>query len=91
MILPFSCQDRQTAQDIISRISSKMTIEVKELGTIDRFNGIDVDQTRDCIKLSNATYIKNILLNHPWILQDEHPPATFLVPMKSNSVFARKN
>jgi deoxyuridine 5'-triphosphate nucleotidohydrolase len=85
-----SCQDRQTAQDVISQINGKMTIEVKELGTIDRFNGIDVDQTRDYIKLYNATYIKKIMRNHPWLLDDEFPPATFPLPMKSDSLFARK-
>jgi deoxyuridine 5'-triphosphate nucleotidohydrolase len=85
-----SCQDRSTAQDVISQINSKMTIEVKELGTIERFNGIDVDQTRDYIKLSNGTYIRKILRNHQWILDDEYPPSLFPLPMKSDTVYARR-
>ena len=84
-----SCEDDEVAQACIQAINSKMTIEVKELGLISRFNGIDVDQTRDYIKLSNATYINKILGNHPWILLDEHPPATFPIPMRSDTAFTR--
>jgi len=66
-----------------------MTIEVKELGLISHFNGIDVDQTRDYIKLSNAMYIDKILRNHPWILEDPHPPATFPIPIRSDTTYTR--
>jgi len=81
-----SCEDDAVSKDCIQAINSKMTIEVKELGIISRFNGIDVDQTRDYIKLSNATYIDKILRNHPWILE-EHPPATFPIPMRSDTAY----
>ena len=83
-----SCEDDAVSKDCIQAINSKMTIEVKELGIISRFNGIDVDQTRDYIKLSNATYIDKILRNHPWILE-EHPPATFPIPMRSDTAYTR--
>ena len=82
-----SCEDDEVSKDCIQAINSKMSIEVKELGLIDRFNGIDVDQTRDYIKLYNATYITKILRNHPWILEDEFPPAIFPIPMRSDSTF----
>ena len=42
-----------------------MTIRVKPLGVIERFNGVDVQQTDLYIKLSNATYINKII-------QDKH-------------------
>ena len=41
-------------------MNEHMTIKVKPLGIIDRFNGVDVEQSSDYIKLSNATYIKKI-------------------------------
>jgi hypothetical protein len=56
-----ACQDKETAHDIISKINDKMTIQVKELGMIDRFNGVDILQTKDYIKLYNRTYIEKIL------------------------------
>ena len=45
------------ANEIIDIIDSHMTIKVKPLGIIDRFNGVDVKQTQQYIKLSNGTYI----------------------------------
>ena len=63
-----------------------MTIDVKELGIISRFNGVDVQQTRSYIKLSNAVYIDKILKNHPWLL-DEKPPGEFPIPMRTDSAY----
>ena len=53
-----ACQDKETAQNIIQEINSKMTISVKELGEVSRFNGIDVLQTSDFVKIYNKTYIE---------------------------------
>ena len=62
-----SCQDRETAKQVIAAINSKMTINVKELGLISCFNGMDVQQTCHYIKLSNAVYLDKIMKNHPWL------------------------
>lgn len=65
-----------------------MTIDVKELGLISRFNGIDVHQTRHYIKIYNQTYIEKILKNHPWLHQ-EKPAAHFLLPMRADNDYIR--
>ena len=83
-----SCKNRDTAKSVITTINDKMTIDVKELGLISRFNGVDVTQTRHYIKLSNAVYMEKILRNHPWILK-EHPPALFPSPMRSDKTYVR--
>ena len=49
------CEDKHMATDVISKINSKMTIDVKELGMISRFNGVDMDQTREYMKIYNRT------------------------------------
>ena len=46
-----------TAQHVIKAINSKMSIDVKEIGQIECFNGVDIAQTQDYIKISNATFI----------------------------------
>ena len=79
-----SCEDRETAKHVIKAINDKMTINVKELGLISRFNGVDVEQTRYYIKLSNAVYIRKILKNHPWITE-EPPAGAFPLPMKADN------
>ena len=53
-----SCQDSETALQIIKAIDSKMSVTIKHLGQITRFNGVDVLQARDYIKLYNKTYIE---------------------------------
>ena len=49
------------AHEIIDIIDSHMTIKVKPLGIIDRFNGVDIAQTKNYIKLSNDMYVRKIL------------------------------
>ena len=84
-----SAEDTDTAKDVIQSINNKMKIDVKELGLINRFNGVDVTQTRDFIKLSNATYLKKIFLHHQW-LKDEPPLKTYdPLPMLSNPSYQR--
>ena len=84
-----SCEDRETAKHVIKAINDKMTIDVKELGLISRFNGVDVEQSRYYIKLSNAVYIRKILKNHPWI-NTEPPAGSFPLPMKSDNDYIRQ-
>ena len=66
-----ACEDEATASTVISDINSKMTIDVKKLGRISRFNGMDILQTRRYVKLFNETYINKILLRHPWLFQEQ--------------------
>ena len=84
-----SCEDCETAKSVIKAIHDKMTIDVKELGLISRFNGVDVEQTRYYIKLSNAVYIRKILKNHPWI-NDEQPAGDFPLPMKADNEYIQQ-
>ena len=43
-----------------------MSIQIKSLGVINRFNGVDIAQTRDYIKILNKTYISKILQSKNW-------------------------
>ena len=56
-----SCKSKHLADEIIALIDQHMTIKVKPLGVITRFNGVDVHQTQHYIKVNNATYLKKIL------------------------------
>ena len=85
-----ACEDKATATTVISNINSKMTIDVKELGLISRFNGIDVQQSMHFVKLYNRTYIEKILKRHEWINNEEFPLAEFPTPMISENSYQRK-
>ena len=53
-----ACQDTSLANQVIEDINSKMKIEIKHLDHIERFNGVDIDQRKEYIKLHNRTYIE---------------------------------
>ena len=84
-----SCQDKETALDVIEQINKKMTISVKQLGVISRFNGVDILQSQHYIKLYNLTYIDKILQRHEWI-HHEKPLQTHPTPMNSDNEYQRR-
>jgi deoxyuridine 5'-triphosphate nucleotidohydrolase len=85
-----ACEDEKLAKEIISKINSKMTIDVKMLGTIDRFNGVDVTQGRHYVKLSNKTYIKKILTRHKWLFDDNKKNHSYPIPMRADNEYQRE-
>jgi len=62
-----SASSKTICDSVISAINSKMTIDIKSLGTVNRFNGVDIDQTQEYIKVSTGTYIKKILTSKGWL------------------------
>ena len=53
-----------TATSLIKEIDSHMTIQIKDLGLITRYNGVDITQSKYYIKISNETYINKLLKEH---------------------------
>lgn len=62
-----SAPSKSTTDAVVVDINSKMTIDIKSLGTVDRFNGVDIDQTRNHIQYYNKTYIEMILKDKNWL------------------------
>ena len=79
----------ETAKAIIKTIDQYMTIQIKDLGTLTRYNGVDVMQTRDYIKLKNPTYLKKIIQEHQWMVENEHS-TTFPIPMTDEKDYIRQ-
>ena len=76
-----ACEDEQTSKGVIADIDSQMTVEIKHLGILDRFNGVDILQTREYIKIHNNTYIQKIVSNHDWLKNDSTILGEFPLPM----------
>jgi len=52
--------DEQTANILLDLIDDELSIPMKRQGYLDMYNGIDVLQTRDYIKISTTTFIDKI-------------------------------
>ena len=75
-----------TSNKVIEKISIKLSVPMHNLGILKRFNGVDMHQGQDYIKLSNETYINKVLSNYKW-LEKEHKPNKFPLPMKDDSAY----
>jgi len=66
------CRQESTAKSVYSDIGAKLTLHneaedpFEYLGLVDSFDGYDVLQTCDCIKLSVESYIRRLLKAHGW-------------------------
>ena len=43
-----------------------MAVDSKDLWILNRFNGVDINQSKNYIKSSNETYINKLLEEHDW-------------------------
>ena len=71
----------EIANEVIDIIDSHMTIKVKPLGIIGRFNGVDVAQTKNYIQLSDEIYTNKIL---PTKIFKEYT-SNLLIPMTEDN------
>jgi Reverse transcriptase (RNA-dependent DNA polymerase) len=62
--LAIACTDTDTAQWVISQIGAK--VEVTDGGLLTTFNGVDIDQTADYVKVSCRSYLCRFLKAHDW-------------------------
>jgi hypothetical protein len=72
------------ALEIEQQIQDNMVNFLNKLGIIKRFDGLDIQQTRDYIKISCQTHIDKIVEHHGW--QNE-TTANLPLPMRNDSVY----
>ena len=57
-------REEQIANILFDMIDEKLTFPLKRMGLVDMFNGLDILQTRDYIKVSCKTYIERVCQKH---------------------------
>ena len=72
----------ETANILFDMIDEWLTFPLKRMGLIDMFNGLDIQQTQDYIKISCRTYVERILQKHlaTWMTDTDkmgHNPTPF--------------
>ena len=81
------CDSEETAEKIWKLIDQEMSAPLKREGLLKRFNGIDIEQTKDFIRVSCHTYISKILQKKPFDLTCTSNKPT---PMSPDNDFIRK-
>ena len=73
---------------VFDKIDNYLTFPLKRTGLVTLFNGIDVEQTRDYIKISVETYLEHICEKHlmTWMGKTWGPPTT---PLPNQKQFIR--
>ena len=84
-----ACKDETIAKDIINSINQHMSVKIKYLGLLTRYNGVDIEQTSTYIKIYNTTYIDKILQGHKQWLENK-PCPNMPMPMKSENAFIKR-
>ncbi|KAL7526038.1 hypothetical protein ACHAXR_001283, partial [Thalassiosira sp. AJA248-18] len=74
----------RTANILFDMIDDKLTFPLKRMGLVDMFNGFDIQQTRDWVKLSVKTYIERISAKHlaTWMTVKDMPDRPTPLPAK---------
>jgi hypothetical protein len=66
---------------LLSEINEHLRLPIHILGTVTRYNGMDILQTRHFVKLSCHKYIAKMIQSYPWVAKElEHiqqPPLPF--------------
>jgi hypothetical protein len=76
------------AEQLIDSINNKLQIQVKHLGIIDRFNGMDIYQTRHYVKITCTKYLQKVVKNHRDLLT-EHMN-TQPVPLHAENTYLKQ-
>jgi dUTP pyrophosphatase len=82
-------KSENTAMKVIQEIDKYMSIEIKDLGLLERYNGVDIVQGKHFIKLNNPTYLKKIINEHEWMIQPE-AIANVPIPMSEDKSYILK-
>lgn len=80
-----AAQDEHIANTLLNKINAKMRIQLKILGPIDRFNGLDVHQTKHYIKITCEKYLYKAMSAHTWI--GDVPIADKPTPLPSDNAY----
>ena len=64
-----AAKEKATADYVIQGINKQLQLLIHIMGTIERFNGIDVEQTQRYVKLTCSKYITKLEKSYPWLSQ----------------------
>lgn len=81
------CKDAAAVSSLINSVCTQDKVDLRHEGSLDSFNGVDVDQTREYVKVHCETYIDKMLLHHGWSTPGAKENSTKPIePLQSDTV-----
>jgi hypothetical protein len=76
---------------VMDLIDDKLTIPIKQQGSLDMYNGVDVIQTRDYIKITNSTFVEKVFEHHiaTW-MKTSYPTPKWFTPLPTDANCLKK-
>ena len=81
-----SSKDPATCNKLIQELDTYLKEPLKNEGIINRFNGTEIEQTQQYIKIHNTQYIQKIIENHGWTDDNDHT-SNRPIPMRNDSKY----
>jgi hypothetical protein len=79
-----SCRDTAISKEIIRQVGAQLQVPLNDLGTLTKFNGLDILQTRDYIKIYCESFLDKVLRQHGWEeTTKQHNP----IPMRNDTAY----
>ncbi len=80
--------DECTANILFDMIDDCLTFPMEQMGLTNLFNGLDIEQTHDYIKILCSTYIDKIMAKHLPNWLSTHDISNCLTPLPTKSCFS---
>lgn len=77
-----------TASRLIADINQHLRLPIHILGTVKRYNGMDILQTKHYVKISCEKYITKMAKEYPWI--EKAPKKNLPLPFTSDTKYIQK-
>jgi len=77
-----------TASSLIADINQHLHLPIHILGTVKRYNGMDILQTKHYVKISCEKYITKMAKEYPWI--EKAPKKNLPLPFSSDTKYIQK-
>ena len=79
-----ACTDKEICERVITKIGKRLKVPLHQLGIVTRFNGVDVLQTKQYVKISSESFLNKVLDNHDWheTIKQHNP-----IPMRDDNTY----
>jgi len=80
----------EAAHGLIAEINKQLKLPIHILGTVTRFNGLDVTQTRSFVKISCSKYLAKLQPSYHWLQDVTLKQANLMLPFQTDTSFLSK-